>query len=347
VTRLRACRWIPQDTCAEAETFLVAQAQHLHAAALAGVAKQLVDTLDPDGVLEDQERQQRLRFLSCVPTGAGMHRLTGDLDAETAALAMTVLHSLAAPKTGRATADGATADGTTATEATGTGATGTGATGAGATADRDERTAGQRMHDALRSVLKLALRSGELPQSGGIPATVLITMTAQEFTSGTGLATTSFGQKLPVAQALRLADQACLGWVVHNSTGGVINYGRSQRVADRRQTLALIARDGGCAFPGCTDPPEWTERHHIIPWSRGGPTDVDNLCLLCDFHHDRIDTHGWTIHMHQGVPWFTPPAWIDPEQKPRRNHHPPNLARQQLTITDADRPPPRQRDPVS
>ena len=115
-----------------------------------------------------------------------MHRLTADLDTETAALAMTVLHSLAAPQP----ADNG---------------------------DRDERSAGQRMHDAFRSVLKLALGSGQLPQSGGIPATVLISMSAEQFESRTGLASTSFGQKLSVDQALRLADEAAIAWVVHNS----------------------------------------------------------------------------------------------------------------------------------
>ena len=112
-----------------------------------------------------------------MPSGDGMHRLNGELDSETAALAMTVLHSLAAPKP---------------TEA----------------GERDERTAGQRLHDAFRSVLKLALRAGELPTSGGVPATVLITMTAEQFQTGTGLAATSYGQLLHIDQALRLADQA-------------------------------------------------------------------------------------------------------------------------------------------
>jgi len=218
-----------------------------------------------------------------------MHRLTADLDPETAALATAVLHSLAAPQPSD-------------------------------NGDRDERSAGQRMHDAFRSVLKLALRSGQLPQSGGVPATVLITMTAEQFETRTGLAHTSFGQQLSVDQALRLADQAAIAWIVHNSTGGILNYGTTQRLATRSQTLALIARDRGCAFPGCTAPPEWTEKHHIEPWREGGATDLDNLVLLCDHHHDRIDTGGWTITVRNGLPWFTPPPWLDPEQRPRRNH---------------------------
>jgi hypothetical protein len=289
MAKLRSIQ-LPVEEQSDAESFLVEQARRFDAATLAGIAKRLLDTLDPDGNLAEERSQRRRRFLSCVPNGNGMHRLTAELDTETAALAMAVLHALAAPKPP-------------------------------ANGEHDERTAGQRMHDAFRSVLKLALRAGGLRASGGIPATVLITMTAEQFQTGTGLAATSYGQKLSVDRALRLADQAAIAWIVHNSKGGIINYGTTRRVASDKQTLALIARDKGCAFPGCADPPEWTERHHIVPWREGGPTDLDNLCLLCDFHHDRIDT-GWQITMRDDVPWFVPPAWLDPDQRPQRNVRP-------------------------
>jgi hypothetical protein len=282
---------LPVAEVAAAEVFLVEQAQLFDPPTLAGIARRLLDTLDPDGALADDAHQQRHRFLSLVPGGGGMYRLTADLDAQTAALAQTVLHSLAAPQPSEA-------------------------------GDRDERTGGQRMHDAFRSVLKLALRSGDLPRSGGVPATVLITMSAEQFRTGTGLATTSYGQQLTVDQALRLADEAAVAWIVHNSQGGILNYGTTQRLASPKQTLALIARDQGCSFPGCTSPPEWTERHHVTPWREGGTTDLDNLCLLCDYHHDRIDTGGWRITMRDGLPWYTPPTWIDPDQNPRRNVRP-------------------------
>jgi len=308
MTTLRAAS-LPVEEQAEAEAFLVEQAHCFNPIVLAGIAKQLVETLDPDGRLADEQSQRRRRFLSCLPRGDGMYRLTADLDTETAALAMTVLHSLAAPQPTKPAAPGDVGE--------------TGQHGeCGANGERDERTPGQRLHDAFRAVLKLALRSGELPTSGGVPATVLITMTAQQFETGTGLASTSYGQKLSVAQALRLADQASIAWIVHNSKGGILNYGTTRRTASTTQTLALIARDQGCAFPGCTDPPEWTEKHHIKPWAEGGPTNLDNLCLLCDHHHDRINTGGWTITMRHGLPWFTPPPWINPTQQPQRNTRP-------------------------
>jgi hypothetical protein len=312
---------LPPDVVAHAEAFLVEQAESFDAQQLQGIARRLVDTIDPDGMLIDQAEQQRRRCLSLIPLGNGMHRLTGDLDGETSALAATVLHALAAPSppdgqpdtTGRSGSD---------VETTGNGGGSDSNPSWVTSADRDERTPGQRLHDAFRAVLKLVLRCGELPGAGGIPATVLITMTAEQFETGTGLATTSYGQKLYIDQALRLADEAAIAWIVHNSNGAILNHGRTKRIATNAQTLALIARDKGCTFPGCTDPPQWTERHHIIPWRQGGTTDLDNLTLLCDYHHDHIDTHGWTVTMQDGIPWYTPPAWYDPNRKPIRNHRP-------------------------
>jgi hypothetical protein len=209
---------IPVEEVRAAETFLVAQAQILDSATLRGVGRQLQDTLNPDGTLADEDWQRRHRYLTCTPNGDGMYRLIADLDTGTAALAMAVLHSLAAPQPAE-------------------------------NGDRDERSAGQRMHDAFRSVLKLALRAGKLPRSGGVPATVLITMTAEQFESKTGLASTSFGQKMSVDQALRIADEASVAWVVHDSTGGILNYGTNQRLATGPQALALIARDRAAPFP--------------------------------------------------------------------------------------------------
>jgi hypothetical protein len=217
-----------------------------------------------------------------------MTLIRGELDPVTGALARTVLEALAAPHP--STEHG-----------------------------RDDRNPAQRRHDALRQVLKLATRAGELPQTGGLPATILVTMTKREFEIGSGLAVTSFGQQLSVSQAFRLADQASVGWLVHNTTGAVLNLGRGRRAASSGQALALAARDGGCVFPSCDIPSEWTEKHHVVPWRKGGRTDLDNLVSLCDFHHDRHETDGWTIRIQDGIPWFVPPAWRDPTQTPIRH----------------------------
>jgi len=69
----------------------------------------------------------------------------------------------------------------------------------------------------------------------------------------------------------------------------------------------------------CDAPPEHTQRHHIIAWSRGGDTDLDNLTLLCGFHHREFENLGWTCSIRKGLPQWRPPPWIDPTQTPRIN----------------------------
>lgn len=64
-----------------------------------------------------------------------------------------------------------------------------------------------------------------------------------------------------------------------------LDLGYNRRSAGPSLRRALIARDRTCTAPGC-DRPHWMcEIHHVIPWAEGGPTNVDNLTLLCSRHH--------------------------------------------------------------
>jgi hypothetical protein len=84
--------------------------------------------------------------------------------------------------------------------------------------------------------------------------------------------------------------------------------------------MALTARDGGCSFPGCTHPPQWCDRHHIVDWILGGNTDLNNLTLLCRYHHTHFLQKGWTCRINpDGLPEWTPPKWVDPEQRAHTN----------------------------
>ena len=59
---------------------------------------------------------------------------------------------------------------------------------------------------------------------------------------------------------------------------------------------AVITRDRHCAFPGCDQPPPACHVHHLQPKAHGGPTRLDNLLLLCSFHH-LIAVHQWGWHL--------------------------------------------------
>lgn len=279
---------LPVPEVDSAEAILVQAAHSLHAGDLARVARRLLDTVNPDGGCPSEQEQQRRRQLSLRRDRDGMVRIAGLLDPVTGAKAEAWLGAMAKPRPEDATG-------------------------------RDERTPAQRRHDAFGDLLGLALRADEYAASCGSPVTVHLTMTAEQFQTGTGHAVTSYGQPIRIASSLRLADQACIAWAVHNGTGGILNYGRTRRLAGKHQTEALLARDGGCAFPACDHPAEWCERHHIKEWRTGGRTDIDNLVLLCSYHHARFDNQGWQIVMRDHVPWFIPPPLIDPEQTPIRN----------------------------
>ncbi|MGH4000078.1 MAG: HNH endonuclease [Pseudonocardiaceae bacterium] len=63
--------------------------------------------------------------------------------------------------------------------------------------------------------------------------------------------------------------------------------------------------------------------HHIREWERGGHTQINNLVMLCTFHHHLLHRDSqWAVHIHDGIPEFTPPPWIDHNQIPRRKPPP-------------------------
>jgi len=131
---------------------------------------------------------------------------------------------------------------------------------------------------------------------------------------------------ISAASARRIACDCALTAILIDGEGVPLKLGRSQRLVSAHQRRALIARDHGCAFPGCHRPPAWTQAHHIRHWINGGPTDLANLVLLCGHHHRVIHHDGWDIHIgNDGHPWFHPPQWMDPLREPRpaqhRQHH--------------------------
>lgn len=101
-------------------------------------------------------------------------------------------------------------------------------------------------------------------------------MTVDQLKSRQGLAPTSFGQHLSVGEAVKLADEAAVSLLVRDAKGAVLNHGRTRRIATRTQTLALIARDKGCSFPGCDKPPDGANATISSP----GPTAVRRILKI-------------------------------------------------------------------
>jgi hypothetical protein len=43
---------------------------------------------------------------------------------------------------------------------------------------------------------------------------------------------------------------------------------------------------------------------------------VSNLTLLCRYHHRQFLARGWTCRMVDRLPTWTPPWWVEPQQRP-------------------------------
>lgn len=278
----------------EVELFLVEQAAQFEPRTLRLIARRLLDTVDPDGTLSDEADRARRRHVTTTRRADGSVHGSFDLEPLTGEALLTVLDTLARPRP------------------------------ADETGEQDRRTPGQRNHDGLHALLMMALRSGTLSTCGGVAATLLITMTAEQAATGTGLAKSAHGGLIPASTALTLAGEAQVQAVRIGSIKGIEAYSHTQRLFTQQQRLALIARDGGCSVPGCTMPPALTEAHHIVEWATSRRTSVDNGTLVCGDHHRELPARGWRCVLQDGYPHWIAPAWLDPSQTPRRNlaHHP-------------------------
>ena len=62
------------------------------------------------------------------------------------------------------------------------------------------------------------------------------------------------------------------------------------------------------------------ERAIKLEWIDGGLTNLNNLTLLCAYHHHNFLARGWTCRINtDGLPEWTPPKWVDRAQKPMIN----------------------------
>jgi hypothetical protein len=91
-------------------------------------------------------------------------------------------------------------------------------------------------------------------------------------------------------------DATCEVWF--ERSGQVIGSGRATRTVNRRLRRVLEHRDRCCVVPGC-GATRGLHAHHIRHWEDGGLTELDNLVLVCPYHH--------RAH-HRGVITITGPA---------------------------------------
>ena len=140
--------------------------------------------------------------------------------------------------------------------------------------------------------------------------------------------------------ARRLGCDASTVTVFEDALGRPLGVGRQLRTVPRWLRRALTRRDRGrCQFPNCTAT-KFLDGHHIIHWADDGPTDLDNLLLLCRFHHRLVHEVGYRIvgTGNTGVTFQRPDGTIVPATIPAPPGDPDHIecanAERDLEITE-------------
>ena len=165
---------------------------------------------------------------------------------------------------------------------------------------RESRAA--RFADGLVHAARTYLAGGTQDGGTGPPAAeITVLIAADQLTAArddqTGTCETTAGSGLAPDVARRLACEGTVAALITDTDGNPLHLGRRRRVVSPRLRHALEIRDRTCGFPGCHRQGS-LDAHHLIHWADGGPTDPDNLVMVCGFHHRRIHEGGYTLHRH-------------------------------------------------
>jgi hypothetical protein len=163
----------------------------------------------------------------------------------------------------------------------------------------------QRRADAL-----VALASSRLGSDGDlVRPTMVIHATAASLAADDASCEIEAGGVVHAATARRLACTARVQAQLDDPSGTPIRLGRMRREPSAWMVRQVRHRDRGCTFPGCGHR-RFVEAHHIVWWERGGRTDLENLTLICTFHHRLVHEHGWSIE-HEAVDGAI--GWLRPD----------------------------------
>jgi hypothetical protein len=163
--------------------------------------------------------------------------------------------------------------------------------------------------DARRADALVAMASQEIsddPDPARARVNLHIDLGALTSRSGSG-ELESGGIVHPALSSLLCCD-ATVQAVIHGEGDHVVGLGKETRVVAPWLYRQLRARDQGCTFPGCHHT-RYVQAHHIWWWEWGGPTNLNNLVLVCDFHHKLIHLYGWRVELGKQagvVHWFKP-----------------------------------------
>ena len=158
----------------------------------------------------------------------------------------------------------------------------------------DDRTREQRNADALVELCNAAMSGGtrQRPQLN-----VTATMGTMYRIPDSPAAATDYGALVPGVTVKRIACDCAVTRYILEGDSVLIDMGRQARVIKPAQRRALMLRDKQCRWPGCSRPASYCEGHHVAHWIDGGPTNLENLVLLCWHHHWLVHEGRWHLFL--------------------------------------------------
>ncbi|HEX3706047.1 MAG TPA: DUF222 domain-containing protein [Mycobacteriales bacterium] len=258
------------DTKDHAEKLLVEAATFTDPTTLCRNLNELADRLNLDETAEGRAvRKREGRYLSLRDTIDQMVSVSGMLDRVGATILRKALYPLAV-KAG----------------------------------DIDERTPAQRHADALVELARLAMNTGQLPDTAAEPTQIVVTTPLEDLARQLGLNDTGSdtdtgtatldGTPITPNTARMLACDAGIIPAVLRGASETLDLGRSTRTWTRAQRRAAKLRaNGHCESPKCQASIQRCDLHHQHHWAHGGKTDLNNAIYLCTYHH-------WLVHH---TPW--------------------------------------------
>jgi hypothetical protein len=169
--------------------------------------------------------------------------------------------------------------------------------------EEDGSYASARRADALAALCSASLANDPKPDR----PTVVVHAQLESLTKDTGGCEAEDGPVLHPQSVRRMLCNARVQTVIEDETGLVVGLGRMSRQPPAWMIRQVRYRDGECRFPGCSAR-RFTEAHHIIWWRHGGRTELENLLLMCSFHHKLVHEFGWSVKRHPDgeVRWVRP-----------------------------------------
>lgn len=269
VAMARTAEHVGAAAVRKAEVSLLKSAELMDAGQFVGVVKEFEHRVDADAALTEANRAYERRYLSISEPVNGLARIEGQLIAEAVATIRTAMEPFLKPR------------------------------------KADDRSGGQRMHDALVDVCS---RGGSGERDSRRPQLIIkASLDTLAGIPGAPAAELERGGTIPAETLRRLACDTAITRItgLGELEQEITHAARTTPPSTRR---ALVARDGHCVFPTCDRPSSWCQSHHLKFWAESGPTKLDNLALLCKAHHRKVHEEGWKLGREQGRWKATPPA---------------------------------------